>query len=152
MSDPMNTVEVELARAIVQTLVGGLAELVRKVPALFRRGGEREEQAAQAELERSAAALEAAEGADREREEVRQEAVWETLLRRLPDDDPDTRAALAALLEELRAGLAGAAPGGEGGQVVSGGEAGTVQQVRAGRDAYTAGGDQHFGSGPDRRP
>ncbi|MBV2365032.1 hypothetical protein ACFPZ0_05315 [Streptomonospora nanhaiensis] len=153
MSDPLNVVEVELARAIVQAVVQGLADLVRKVPALFRRGGgEDAEQEAQAELDRSAAALEAASGADREREVVRQEATWETLLRRLPADDAGTRAAAEALLAELRAGLVQApAQDGGGTQAVSGGEVGAVQQVRAGRDAFTAGGDQHFGSGPDAR-
>ncbi|MFC3996967.1 hypothetical protein ACFOVU_13635 [Nocardiopsis sediminis] len=152
MSDAMVTIETELAKAIVQTMVGGLTELVKKVPALFRRRGRAGEQAAGAELERSTAALEAAAEPDLEREVIRQEATWETLLRGLLAEHDDVRAAMEGLLTELRDGRSAATDPGPGPQVVSGGGHDAVQQVQAGRDAFAAGRDQNFGFGPGRRP
>ncbi|GAB3448714.1 hypothetical protein GCM10027570_22490 [Streptomonospora sediminis] len=152
MSDPMNPVEVELAKAIVQAVVGGFVALLHKVPDLFRRsGGETEEEEARAQLDRSAAALAAAADDDRDREEVRQEGAWEALLHRLGTDG-DSRVAMAELLDELRDGLSASSDhGGDGAQTVSGGNTGTTQQVQAGRDAFTAARDQNFGPRPDRR-
>ena len=105
MSDPMNAIETELAKAIVQAMVGGLVELVKKVPALFGRASKIKQQHAAAEIERSSAALTTAAGADRDRETIRQEATWETLLRGLLAEHRDVSDAMYVLLTELQHGL-----------------------------------------------
>lgn len=105
MTDPMNTIETELAKAIVQAAVGGLVELVKKVPTVFRRAGKAKQQIAEAEVERSIAVLATTSGSDQEREVIRQEASWEMLLRGLVAEHRELADHLQALLAELRHGL-----------------------------------------------
>jgi hypothetical protein len=106
LSDPLTTIEVEIAKEVVKALMSNLIDLVRKVPSLFRRSGKGKEELVAAEVERSATQLAAATGADLEREQIRQEATWEVLLRGLliehPEAAPELRA-IAAEIQELTA-------------------------------------------------
>jgi hypothetical protein len=51
MADPVNTVETELAKALVQAAIAGLAKLLRRVAALFGRGGKAEPEQPAADVE-----------------------------------------------------------------------------------------------------
>lgn len=102
MSDPLTAIEVEVAKEIVKALMGGLVDLVRKVPALFRRSGKVKEELVAAELDRSAAQLAAAGGDGLVREQVRQEAAWEVLLRGLLAEHPDAAPELRAIAAEIQ--------------------------------------------------
>lgn len=100
MSDPLTAIEVEVAKEVVKALMSNLIDLVRKVPSLFRRSGK--EELVAAEVERSAAQLAATTGAGLEREQIRQEATWEVLLRGLLTEHPDAAPELRAIAAEIQ--------------------------------------------------
>jgi hypothetical protein len=98
--DVLGPIEVEAAKELVKLLVGGVAEVARKVPALWRRSGEAKQKLMSEELERSAAEL--SDASEPERARVRQEARWEAHLRSLLAEDPEAEADLRELLTRLR--------------------------------------------------
>jgi hypothetical protein len=105
MAEPPNTLETELAKAIMRAVVGGRVELAAKVPARFGRAGKAEQERAVARVDQSVTAL---AGGHDQREVVRQEMAWETLLQELLADHPAFRGELEALLAELRQQLCNA--------------------------------------------
>lgn len=142
MTDLPGTIEAEIAKELVKALLGGLIGLAKKVPAVFARLGKAKQDQRLAQIEATATELAAVEGSERERLATRQEAVWEERFTDLVAEHPEAAADLRDLLAHLRAAVAEAgAPGG-----------GVSQHIHAGRDAYTAGRDQNFGTGPDRSP
>lgn len=106
MTDPMTSIEAEIAKEIVKALMGGLVGLVKKVPALFRRSGPAKEELVAAEVDRAEAQLATATGADLQREQIRQEAAWEVLLRGLLAEHPDAAGELRALKVEIQKSMA----------------------------------------------
>jgi hypothetical protein len=100
MMDLGDTLASDAAQEIVKALVGGLVEVVRKIPSLWRRAGEHREDLIKAEVERSSLALQDA-GDDLPAVQARQEGVWEGRLRDLLAQDPDAAAEVRGLLEEL---------------------------------------------------
>lgn len=139
MTDPINAIELEVAKALVQAGVNGLTKLLQKVPALFKRHGRAREQHVVEEIDRTVTRLQAVTGSELERERARQEAGWEVLLRGLLAEHPDAAVDLKALATEINATLADARPGG-----------GVVGVVNASRDAYVAGRDITVNHHPDR--
>lgn len=93
---------VEAAKELVKALAGGAVEMVKKVPDLWRRSGERKRESMAGEVDRSVAQLREA-GKDLPVVHARQEGVWEGRLRDLVVEDPDAVVALQALLDQLRA-------------------------------------------------
>lgn len=140
VTDLPAAIEIEIAKELVKALVVGAVDLVRKVPALFGRLGERRQRQRAEQMEAAAAELAAVPEGEWERAVVRQETLWTERFAELVADHPEAAEELRTLLVEFRAALPTGDAAGPG----------VVQQVRAGRDAYIAGRDQHFGTGPDR--
>ena len=130
MTDPLTTIETEAAKALVQAAVKGFAILARKVPALFKRQGKAKEQHVTDEIERTVTRLKKVTGSALEREQTRQEATWEVLLRGLLVEYPEAAEDLKALMAEISAAL----PDTRSVQ-------GVVGEVNARRDAYVVGRD-----------
>lgn len=105
MVDLPATIELEFAKALVQASVTGGGELIRKVPALFRRQGRTREQQATAELDRGRELLARAAPADLDREIVRHEAMWELRVRDLLAEHPDLGDDIRRLTADIRAAL-----------------------------------------------
>lgn len=101
MMDLGDTLASAAAQEIVKALVGGLAEVVKKIPALWRRFGEHKSDVIRAEIERSSLALRDAAD-DLPAARTRQEGIWEGRLRDLLAEDPEAAAEVQALLEEVR--------------------------------------------------
>jgi ABC-type nitrate/sulfonate/bicarbonate transport system substrate-binding protein len=130
VTDVEATLAVEAAKELVKALVAGGVEVAQKVPALWRRLTGKQQQRRE-QVEASASELAAAGGA--ELTVARQEAVWQERFTDLLAEHPDVADEVKALVAELR-------------QVVQAVDGGVVQQVHAGRDAYTAGRDMNFGT------
>ncbi|MGH9893736.1 MAG: hypothetical protein ACREA0_17485, partial [bacterium] len=105
VTDPMNTIETEVAKALVQAGVAGLTKLVKKVPALFKRQGKDKEHQVTDEVERTVTRLQAVTGSALEREQARREGAWEVLLRGLLVEYPDAAEDLKTLAAEIDAAL-----------------------------------------------
>jgi hypothetical protein len=96
-----DTLASDAAQEIVKALVAGLVEIVKKIPDLWRRFGERKKAMIRAEIERSSLVLrDSAAGLPATR--ARQEGIWEERLRALLAEEPEAAAELRALLEEIR--------------------------------------------------
>lgn len=135
--DFVGPLEVEAAKELVKLLVGGLGEVAKKVPALWRRSGERKQKLMVEELERSAREL--SNALQPEQARVRQEALWEAHLRVLLAEHPDAEVDLRTLITELRSAASAA----------------NVQIGVArdnGRQFQVQGGDLHYHESPQGPP
>lgn len=102
MTDLPTTIEAEIAKELIQALIGGFVELVKKVPALFRRAGKLKEEQRAIELENSKAELAAADAEDLHQVRQRQAVLWEGRLADLLAEHPDARAELEEFLTHMR--------------------------------------------------
>ena len=91
----------DAAQAIVKSLIGGIVEVAKKLPRLWRRAGGSSQELIEDEIDRSATALQGA-GDALPTVKARLEGVWEARLRDLLAEYPDAAIELRALLEELR--------------------------------------------------
>lgn len=101
MTDFGDALTIEAAKQIVSILTGGLVEAVKKVPDLWRRAGSRKQELIEAEVQRSALALQDA-GDDLPAVLARQEGAWEGRLRDLLAEHPEAAAQLRDLLDDLQ--------------------------------------------------
>lgn len=86
--DLADTLAADAAQEIMRVLVAGVAEMVKKIPRLWHRAGEGEEDLVNAQIERSSLALQSA-GQNLPSAIARQEGVWEGLLSAMLTHDPD---------------------------------------------------------------
>lgn len=105
--DMIETLATEGGKELVKALANGLVELVKKIPALWRRSGTELEQRMATELRRSADELAEAGRDGAAAALLRAEIIWETRLRDLLAAHPEARYELEALLREIRRQPAG---------------------------------------------
>jgi hypothetical protein len=100
MTDIGDALASDAAQQIVQALVAGMIEAVKRIPRLWRRSGPSKEEQIEAEIKRTVALL-------RDPENLpavvsRQEGAWEARLRDLLDEYPETTTELRQILDEIR--------------------------------------------------
>lgn len=103
--DVLGSLEVEAAKELIKLLMGGLAEVAKKVSVLWRRSGERKQELMAKELERSAREL--SNAPEPAQTQMRHEALWEGRLRDLLAEHPDASAELQELITVLRSVTSG---------------------------------------------
>lgn len=99
--DLADTLVADAAQEIVRALVAGVVEIVKKIPRLWHRAGEDEENLISAQIERSSLALQNA-GEDLPSAMARQEGVWEGLLSAMLTHDPDMAIEVSEFIEASR--------------------------------------------------
>lgn len=135
-----DTLASDAAQEIVKALVAGMTEAAKKIPGLWRRSGRRKEELIEAEIQRTALALQDPDNLPAV--VSRQEGAWEGRLRDLLAEHPMVITELRDIVGELRGRRPNAAQ--------------LTQHVTA-YTAGTAGGAMfgdvifHYGSGPERK-